>query len=148
MVDNKEKLIPNPNAEGEEFVPDYKKTTIVAVIIWMVLAVITAYVGKVWIFENVRELMSKLSNIFFLSGMVTLSVGILVFATSNGLFDGVGYSVSSMRNIRHQDGPIESYYEYKTRVSKKDIKSRPMFIVGGLSLLVGIIVTVVYFKLK
>lgn len=132
----------------DKFVPDYSKPTKIAIIIWVVLAGLFTYINKPWIFVNMKDLMKKLSDIFFIPGIALLAIAVIAFATGDGLFDGIGYSVSSMREIKHSDRPQESYLDYKKRMASKEFLTRPFFIVAGISLLLAILFTGIYLNSK
>lgn len=132
----------------DDFAPNYSKSTMTAIIVWIVIAGLLTYIKKIWIFLGVRELMSKLSDIFFIPGVVVLVIGIIVFAVGDGLFDGVGYSVKALRDIKSSERPQESYLDYKKRMSTKEYPTRPFFIVAGISLLLAILFTALYLNIK
>ena len=87
---------------------------------------------------------------FFAAGMLNVCIGGLLWVSKQGTFDGLGYTVSRwkdsiMKNRRdwHKE---QDYYDYQQKqAEKKKQKSvNEMFVVGGASLVIAIVLFIVY----
>lgn len=93
-----------------------------------------------------------LCDAFFAAGALFLCFGGLSWASEQGAFDGLGYSVSSLFNLRKpakkgtEWKPKETYEEYVERKHSPDKKKPKLFliIVGAIFLLVAIIFFIIY----
>lgn len=97
----------------------YLITTLVgaAIVVTIILA------QRIWTAESTTELMRRLSDAFFVAGVVIGGVGLLVFASNGGVFYMLSFGFIRLfdlfrRNIN--DRKYKDFYEYKE--SKKDKK--------------------------
>lgn len=109
----------------------YLITTLVgaAIVVTIILA------QRIWTAESTTELMRRLSDAFFVAGVVIGGVGLLVFASNGGVFYMLSFGFIRLfdlfkRNIN--DRKYKDFYEYKE--SKKD-KKRGF----GFMLVVGLV---------
>ena len=99
---------------------------------------------------NAQETMRAYADAFSATGILLVAAGALVFASGEGMFDGISYAgIFAVRalipGMRH-NGPMEKYGDYKLAKSEKRIKGYSfLFYVGLAFLLVGTIFTVLYF---
>lgn len=89
------------------------------------------------------------SDACFLVGVFTFGVGGLIFVSSNGVFDGLVYSLKQLVWLFRIQGigkKHESFYEYKQRLSEKPKSPCFFLIVIGLFwiLVAGLLVYVFY----
>lgn len=120
----------------------YIKTMIVALLVVILLGV----QKQVWEFNSNQELFTMLSDIFIIPGIVLLGVGIMVYASSKGFFDGFGYTFKNIKEIYSRD-PVndrEDYYDYKVRRAKKYRVFKHYFVVGGIMLIISVIFLFLY----
>ena len=105
--------------------------------------VLTTSVGE-------QEVARYLCDGFFVSGVLFLGVGGLMWTSKLGTFDGIGYTVSrwkdSLFNNRRDWHEKEKYAEYKKRVAekKKNKDVDIIIIIGGVALVVASMLLLVY----
>lgn len=99
--------------------------------------------------NNIKDVYHILCDSFFVSGVLMSGLGLLVFVSSEGVFDGVIYVMLSFINlfVPKQSRKYTSFYDYKES-KKKSKNSRVGFIlVSGLILIViAIIMYLLYRK--
>ncbi|MDD7092651.1 MAG: DUF3899 domain-containing protein [Eubacteriales bacterium] len=96
-----------------------------------------------------------LCDAFFVPAVFFMGIGALVWASDEGAFDGLGYSVSSLINLHKPVGrgldwkEKESFQKYVERKHKKSGKKTKniFFIIGAIFLIVAIILLIVYYTL-
>ncbi len=97
-----------------------------------------------------QELIRFICDGFFVAGVVYVGFGGLVLASGKGVFDGIGYSVStwfrSFTGNKRDWRRTETYYDYVERKAekKKGRKVNQFFIFGGITLIVAVILYLVY----
>ncbi len=99
---------------------------------------------------NQKGLVSAFSDGFFVSGVVFLCVGALVWSSKKGVFDGMGYSFSTWKDSifhnRRDWHKKETFYEYKERMTEKKKKRtiNHFLITGSLYTAIALILLLVY----
>ena len=114
-----------------------------------VLAFIVLLIKDVFHLSQTVDVMKALCDGFFVSGVVLVCVGGLVFVSNGGVFDMLAYGIrtffeSFKKNVT--DRKYRTYYDYKE--SKKDRKTSFSFlvIVGVVFIAVSMIFLVFYYK--
>lgn len=109
----------------------YLITTLVgaAIVVTIILA------QRIWMAEDMTEIMRRLSDAFFVAGVCIGGVGLLVFASNGGVFYMLTFGIIRLfdlfrRNINERK--YKDFYEYKE--SKKDKKHG-----FGFMLVVGLV---------
>ena len=109
----------------------YLITTLVgaAIVVTIILA------QRIWTAEDMTEIMRRLSDAFFVAGVCIGGVGLLVFASTGGVFYMLTFGIIRLfdlfrRNINERK--YKDFYEYKE--SKKDKKHG-----FGFMLVVGLV---------
>ncbi len=114
----------------------------------IVITIALLVVKGVFSATTIKETAMILSDSFFFAGAILLVVAGLVWASDNGVSDGIGYSFSKLFNLRKKDYEEhkESYSEYKERKHTK--KSSVLeFLISGLSfVLISVIFLIVYLQ--
>ena len=98
--------------------------------------------------ETTKEMVMILSDAFFLGGALILVVAGLVWASDNGVSDGIGYSFSKLFNLRKRDYEEhkESYSEYKDRKHAKK-SSVIEFLISGVSFVfISVVFLLIYLQ--
>ncbi len=83
--------------------------------------------------SQLSRILTILSDAFFVSGMCLAGVGTLVFATNEGVFRMLTYSISLFFRIRKRDGNEKKYkdfYDYKTAKEEKKGSFAYLLLVG------------------
>ncbi len=80
---------------------------------------------------QVNRVLIILSDAFFVSGMCLTGVGALVFATNEGVFRMLSYSISLFFRVRSQKKKkYKDFYEYKTAKDEKKGSFAYLLVVG------------------
>ena len=97
-----------------------------------------------------QEVVRFVCDGFYVAGILYLCIGGLIWASKEGAFDGLGYTISNWKHsIFHNTRDWkkkESFQEYKERVAekKKDRKVSEAIIIGGISVVVASVLLIVY----
>lgn len=92
------------------------------------------------------EIFHILCDAFFAVGVVITGIGLLVFTTNEGAFDGLTFAVGSFMNIfkRNNSKKYSSYYDYKEEHHKKKFEFGFMLICGAFFLVVSLVMYLLY----
>ncbi len=96
------------------------------------------------------DIVAILCDAFFVPGIFLASVGSLVWISTTGFFDAVGYAFSVAGHILLPfiKGRHASYYDYKTEKAERRGKTPVyIFIVGAFYLVLSGIALIVWFNL-
>ncbi len=105
--------------------------------------------------ENETErAVCAVSNAFTVPGVFFFSIGVISWVGGKGTFDGLGYMFGnfSRHNVFGAMGGkpkerYENFYDYKTAKDERGRKWLPHYVViGGISLVVGLISLIVYYS--
>ena len=97
--------------------------------------------------ENLAEKYYNLADAFTIPSVIMLMVGALVWVSSQGTFDMLGYGFKKAKDafIPSPKYTHEKFYDYKMRLDKKRAKGYGfMFISGGIYLIPAIVFNVLY----
>lgn len=112
----------------------------------LVITIAVLIIKGVFSSTTIKETTMILSDSFFLGGALILVAAGLVWASDQGVSDGIGYSFSKLFNLRKRDYEEhkESYSEYKER--KHARKSTVIeFLISGLSFVfISVIFLLIY----
>ena len=89
-----------------------------------------------------------LCDAFFVTGFVTFGIGLLIFSTNEGVFDGIGYAVGSFVNMFKKD-PAKKYgslYDYRESRGRKNVEFGFVVICGLAFLVISMIMYLLYRK--
>ncbi|MCF0262341.1 MAG: DUF3899 domain-containing protein [Sphaerochaetaceae bacterium] len=111
------------------------KKLIICYVVCLVLSIIVAFVRGIVGVKESSDLFLILSDSFFTSGALMLIAGGLVWTNSQGVSDGLTYSVSRFfgrRGTGYEDNRRESFAEYRER-KHANSASVIEFMISGLS---------------
>ena len=97
-----------------------------------------------------QEVVRFVCDGFYVAGILYLCIGGLIWASKEGAFDGLGYTVSNWKHsIFHNTRDWkkkETFQEYKERGSekKKGRRVNEAIIIGGVSILIASVLLIVY----
>ena len=114
----------------------------------LVVAVALLFIKGVFSAETAKETFMILSDAFFFAGAMLLIAAGLVWASDNGVSDGIGYSFSKLFNLRKRDyeDHKESYSEYKERKHTKK-SSIVEFLISGMNFVaISVVFFVIYLQ--
>ena len=113
-----------------------------------VITIAVLLIKGVFSAETTKDTVMILSDAFFLGGTMLLVVAGLVWASDNGVSDGIGYSFSKLFNLRKKDYEEhkESYSEYKERKHGKKSSVIEFLISGAGFVVISVIFFVIYLQ--
>lgn len=105
----------------------------------LVIAVLIMTTNGVFSGELVKaEIMKFVSDGFFVSGVLLLGAGLLIFCSRNGTFDMLSYAVKvAIRTIFTTENR-ESFYDYKQRMGEKVTPCAFLIVPGAVFLLLSV----------
>lgn len=96
--------------------------------------------------QDPAQIYLNLADAFTIPAVVMLMVGLLLWVSSSGGFDMIGYGLKRAKDAFIPSKYIhEQYYDYKMRKNKKRIKGYSfMFISGGIYFVPAIVFNILY----
>jgi len=93
---------------------------------------------------GVRDIFVSISDSFFIVGVFVSGAGGLLWASGQGAFDMLSYSISLMFKPGAKDWKIkESLYDYKERKDKNRAEFKHILLVGVCFLIIGVYGTLI-----
>ena len=90
------------------------------------------------------------SDGFFISGALILSIGAFVFVTQKGAFDAIRYAFGSLVSLFRKNANTDKYLSYmnykKSKADNEKLNLKPMMLSGLAVLLIGLALVAVYMK--
>ena len=93
--------------------------------------------------------MKALADAFTIPGVVFLMVGVLVWVSTTGFFDFLGYALGNFGRalIPMSKKPHQSFYDYKvSRMEKRAAGYSCIFVTGALLVAVATIFTILFYR--
>lgn len=115
-----------------------------------VLAVFTVLVGWVqggFVEKNVNLLLAHWGDAFGIPGALAICFGLLIVATNGGTFDMLAYGMRRFFGLFRKnpiDRKYDNFYEYRKSRREKNRSFWYLIIVGGVYLLIGVTLMVIY----
>lgn len=94
-----------------------------------------------------EELLSSLCDAFFVAGVVTLGIGLLIWASDNGTFDMVSFGVIKLFDMLKKDitkVKYKTYYDYRQAQQGKKHSFTAYLIIGSVLMAIAIIFLILY----
>ena len=124
---------------------EYAITTAVA----LGLGVLIALSRGIFREEEIDMVITIISDAFFIPGILLLCVGLIVYASNEGLFLAIsyGFKVIGRTVTAKKDETLmnEKYHEYYARQIEKKTKCKHFLIVGAVFVAVSLLFVVIYF---
>ena len=91
-----------------------------------------------------------LVDAFFVAGFITVGVGLLIFTTNEGVFDGLTFAVGAFVNIfrKNPTRKYSSLYDYREQKGRQRVEFGFMLICGAIFLFVSLIMLILYERNK
>ena len=111
--------------------------------ICLILAFLICVLGGIFSYNESFRIYGLLCDGFFISGVVCLSVGVLVFVHNNGVFDMLIYGIQrffSLFKKKPREQKYETFYDY--HVARAERPKSPfafLLIIGGTFILISLI---------
>ncbi len=109
------------------------KQYLIALGVGLLLVVIIVLSRGIFAESDIYNILVILNDAFFVSGMCLLGAGGLVFASDEGVFRMLSYSISLFFRIRKRDGQDrkhKDFYEYKKAKDEKKHSCAHLLLVG------------------
>ena len=125
------------------------KAYVLATAFAIVFAVVIALSRGIFFVEEIDMLITILSDAVLIPGIILLGIGLIIFASNQGLFLGVAYgfkmigrTITTKKDEKLVD---EEYHEYYARQNEKKIDCKCFLIVGGTFVALSVLLVIVYF---
>ena len=130
-----------------DFISQNKRYVIPSVIA-LIVAIVICIKSDIFALETSAEVFTVLSNACAIPGGVLFGIGIILWVTDEGLFNGISYGMKTVgRSLTaRKDEKIkdEEFYEYNARQKEKNHEFKHLLIVGGVFVILSIIFAVLY----
>ena len=124
---------------------EYAITTAVALIVGVLIALSRGIFQE----DEIDMIITIISDAFFIPGVLLVCVGLIVYASNEGLFLTISYGFKTIgRTITaKKDEKLmeEKYHEYYARQMEKKSKCKHFLIVGLVFVVISLLFVVVYF---
>ena len=132
-----------------EYIKEYKEyviTTAVAFVVGLLLALSRGIFQE----KEIDMIITIISDAFFIPGVLLICIGLIVYASNEGLFLSISYgfkaigrTITAKRDEKLMD---EKYHEYYARQIQKKTKCKHFLIVGVVFVVIARLVVRVYFN--
>ncbi len=110
------------------------KRYLISISVGLLCAFIIMMINDIFEKDSASEVFRILSDSFFVSGVGMTGFGIILFSSSQGLFDMISYGLKTFFQViknDHKGRKYKDFYEYKqARHSEKRESNAYLFIVG------------------
>ena len=124
---------------------EYVITTAVAA----VLAILLILSRGIFQEKELDMIITTISDAFFIPGVLLICVGLIVYASNEGLFLSISYgfkvigrTITAKKDERLMD---EKYHEYYARQIEKKAKCKHFLIVGAAFIVISLLFVGIYF---
>ena len=111
-------------------------------------AVRSDFINDIFALETEAEIFTMLSNACAIPGFIMFGIGILLWVTNEGLFNGISYGLKTVgRSFTVKKGEKireEEFYEYNARQKSKNHAFKHLLIVGGVCIMLSILFAYLY----
>ena len=130
-----------------DFISEYK-TYVITVLVGLAVSVYICFSRNIFGAETVADVITILSDAFFVPGILFLCLGLILYAANEGIFNAVSYGMKILGRslLGKKDEKIinEEFHEYHARVSQKKTKVKHFLLVGVVNFVISIIFVVIY----
>lgn len=94
-----------------------------------------------------KTLMGELSDAFFVPGVITLGIGLLVMATNGGAFDMLSFGILKLFDLLKRDltkVKYRTFYDYRQAQKEKKRSFLHVVLIGAGFVLVALVFLVIY----
>ena len=132
-----------------DYIKEYKEYVITTVVAlgFSVLLMLTRGIFQE---KEIDMIITIISDAFFIPGVLLLCVGLIVYASNEGLFLSISYgfktigrTITAKKDERLMD---EKYHEYYARQIQKKTKCKHFLIVGVAFIVISLLFVVIYFS--
>ena len=131
-----------------DLLKEYKEYTIAAAI-GLGVSILIALSRGVFQEEAIDMVITIISDAFFIPGVLLICVGLIVYASNEGLFLALSYGFKVIGRTftakKEEKLMDEKYHEYYARQIEKKTKCKHFLIVGAVFVVISLIFVGVYF---
>ncbi len=131
-----------------DLIREYKEYVITTAVALAVGAMIALSRG-IFQEDEIDMVITIISDAFFIPGVLLLCIGLIVYASNEGLFLSISYGFKAIgRTITaKKDEKLmnEKYHEYYARQIQKKSKCKHFLIVGAVFVVVSLLFVIIYF---
>ena len=124
---------------------EYAITTAVALVVGVLIALSRGIFQE----DELDMIITIISDAFFIPGVLLVCVGLIVYASNEGLFLSISYgfkaigrTITAKKDEKLMD---EKYHEYYARQMEKKTKCKHFLLVGLAFVVISLLFVVVYF---
>ncbi len=112
----------------------------------LILALIVAFSNDLFAQTKNSVIFRILSDSFLVSGVVIAGLGLLLFVSNEGVFDGLAYGFKVLFEMfkKHPTPVKQTYYDYRVEKGRNKVSFGFMLICGGAFFAICIIFLVLY----
>lgn len=132
-----------------DLVKEYKEyaiTTVAAFVVGILIALSRGIFQE----DEIDMIITIISDSFFIPGVLLICVGLIVYASNEGLFLAIsyGFKVIGRTITAKKDETLinEKYHEYYARQIEKKAKCKHFLIVGVAYVVISLVFVIVYFS--
>ena len=130
-----------------DFISEYK-TYVITALVGLAVSVYICFSRNIFGAETVADVITILSDAFFVPGILFLCLGLILYAANEGIFNAVSYGMKILGRslVGKKDEKIinEEFHEYHARVSQKKTKVKHFLLVGVVNFVISIVFVVIY----
>ena len=108
-----------------DFISEYK-TYVITALVGLAVSVYICFSRNIFGAETVADVITILSDAFFVPGILFLCLGLILYAANEGIFNAVSYGMKILGRslVGKKDEKIinEEFHEYHARVSQNKTK--------------------------
>ncbi len=119
---------------------------LITMFIGLLLAFLVALSKNIFDQTILKNIYHILSDAFFVSGVLITGIGLLVFVSDEGVFDGLSYAVIAFLNMfKSKDTRrFNSLYEYKEYKHREKTRIRFLLISGLILLIIAVLFYILF----
>lgn len=125
---------------------EYSITTAIALVAGFLIALSRGIFQE----DEIDMIITIISDSFFIPGVLLICVGLIVYASNEGLFLAIsyGFKVIGRTFTAKKDETLmnEKYHEYYARQIDKKAKCKHFLIIGAVFVVISLLFVIVYFS--
>lgn len=117
---------------------------LIIVLLGIVAALLLSFTRGILNETDPTSVYHNLCDSFTVVGTIGTGLGLLLFVSNHGAFDGISYGFKSFFGMFRKNRVKESYYDYRTRRGETKLKFTTLLISGLILLVVAVVFYLLY----
>ena len=117
---------------------------LILVLVGVVAAILLSFTRGLLNETDLTLVYHILTDSFTVVGTIGTGVGLLLFVSNHGAFDGISYGLKSFFGMFRKNRVKESYYDYRTRRGETKLKFTTLLISGLILLFIAVVFFILY----